>query len=321
MKKMLFAIPLCVGILSMASCNKNFSRDDYSLVQKGDECVLTVDAFSDVKVKSTGTSTEISASENSINSLQVFVFRGDFLDAYQKAAGASLSVKCTSGQRDVYAIVNAPDMSAINSKSVLESTMVDLSANSKSGFVMYGKSTVTLPSSKSISIPVNRMVSRVVVSKISRAFESASLAKMDFTVKGIYLSDVAGNCNIAGAVNTIWYNTSGKKDELTSLLSDTVSSAIADGASYSTPHYFYAMPNNNKTKTTKVVIEAVLGSQTFYYPVLLPALESNHSYEIANITIKRPGADTPDTPVSSEDISFTINIVDWTSVAVDDPMI
>lgn len=138
MKKILFAIPLCVGILSMASCNKNLSRDDYSLVQKGDECVLTVDAFSDVKVKSTGTSTEISASENSINSLQVFVFRGDFLDAYRTAAGASLSVKCTSGQRDVYAIVNAPDMSAINSKSVLESTMVDLSANSKSGFVMYG---------------------------------------------------------------------------------------------------------------------------------------------------------------------------------------
>ncbi len=322
MKKILFAVPLCVGIISLSSCNKNLSRDDYSLVQDGGECVLTVNAVSDVQVKSTGTSTEISTSENAIKSLQVFVFRGDLLDAYKTATSSSLSVKCTSGQRDVYALVNAPDLSGVSSKAALESTMVDLSSNSKtSGFVMYGKSTVTLPSAKAISIPVKRMVSRIVVSKITRDFESASLANMDFTVKGIYLSDVAGNCNIAGAVNTKWYNASSKKDELASLLSDTLSSAIANGASYSTPHYFYAMPNNNKTKTTKVVIEAVLGSQTFYYPILLPALESNHSYEIANVTVKRPGSDSPDNPVSSEDISFSVSIVDWTSVSVDDPMI
>ena len=55
-----------------------------------------------------------------VKTLQVFVFRGDALDAYASAENVSeVSLSCTNGERSVYALVNAPDMSHISSKTAL----------------------------------------------------------------------------------------------------------------------------------------------------------------------------------------------------------
>ena len=244
------------------------------------------------------------------------MFRGDFLDAYQKATTSSVSLTCTAGERRVYAVVNAPDLSSISSKSALEAYLVDLSANTASSLVMIGVANATLPGEETVNIAVNRMVARVVVNKISREFESASLGALKFVVKGIYLSDVAGNGSISGAAApSKWYNTSNKKDDCPALLSDKPNAEIADKGAYSTAHYFYSMPNKVAQKT-KLVVEAQLGDKTFYYPIELPALESNKSYEIANILVKRPGADTPDAPVTSDAITFSVSVNDWITVPI-----
>ncbi len=310
-----------MGIAALTACNKKLSETEYNL-HVDEVCELTVRANSELAVKATGGVDIIGANEKVIKSLQVFVFRGDFLDAYQRAAASSLSLTCTAGERMIYAIVNGPDLSSISSKTALESYMVDLSANAVNALVMTGSKTLTLPQSKAVDIAVDRLVSRVVVKKISRDFESSSLGALKLTIKKMYLSDAAGNASIdAKSSPSKWYNIAGKSNELTALLSDSLSEEISNKSSYSTQHYFYTMPNDAKAKATKLIIEAQLGDKVFYYPIALPSMEGNHSYEISEIVIKRPGADTPDTPVTSDDVSFSVSINDWSVVPISEQII
>ncbi len=322
MKNLQFVCALICGAAALASCNKNLSREQYPLPEEGEKCVLNVNAFSSLQVKSTGTVDAVTSAEKTIKSLQVFVFRGDMLDAYGKANTSTLSLTCTAGSRQVYALVNAPDLSSISSKKTLLSTVVDLNANATNALVMVGNKTVDLPTTAAVGIPVSRMVSRIVLPKITRDFESASLQELSFTIESIYICDAAGDGSVDGtAANKKWYNESSNKNEAPSLLYDKVSKAVANNASYATTHYFYTMPNNNEVKKTKLVIEAKLAGTTYYYPVELPALAANKSYEFTGITVKRPGSDTPDTPVSSSSISFSVSVVDWTVVPVSEKII
>ncbi len=318
-------IPLVGGLMMLSSCDKNLSVNDYGLPEdeNAQKCVLAVGVTSDPQLKSTGTEETVLNSEKTVGTLQVLVFRDGFLDAYGKAEkSSSLILTCTSGSREVYALVNAPDLSSLSTKSALEAYMIDLNANAPSSLVMYGKQSVTLPVESSVSISVKRMVSRIVVKKVTRNFESSALASLGFSIKAIYVLNASGNANILGNANTKWYNGSSNAADLPSLLYDAVSSGdIKNNAVYSTSHYFYAMPNDNSVKVTTVVIEAVLGDRTFYYPIELPALESNHSYEISGITIKRPGSDSPNVPVSTKDITFSVSVVDWTSKTINEQII
>lgn len=323
MRNLQFVSALLCGAVTLASCNKNLSKDEYPLPEESEKCVLNVNAVSSLQVKSTGTDSDVAKNEKTISTLQVFVFRGDMLDAYGTASGSSLSLTCTAGSREVYALVNAPDLKSISSKNALLSTMVDLNANAVNALVMVGNRTVALPTTEAVAISVTRMVSRIVLPKITRDFESSSLQGLDFTIENIYICDAAGNGSVAGtAANTKWYNVSTTKTELTSLLVDKVASAsVVNKASYTTTHYFYTMPNDNKVKKTKLVIEAKLAGTTYYYPVELPALAANKSYEFTGITIKRPGSDAPDTPVSSSSIAFSVSVVDWTTEKVSETII
>ena len=317
MKNHQFVCALLCGAVALASCNKNLSKDEYPLPEEGEKCVLNVNAFSSLQVKSTGEAGAVAENEKIIGTLQVFVFRDDMLDAYGTGKGPSMSLTCTAGDREVYALVNAPDMSSISSKTKLLSHLIDLNANATKALVMFGSSTAKLPTTSAVNISVTRMVSRIVVHKITRNFESASLNSLTFKINSIYVRNAAGNGSISGKVAVSkWYNGSSAKSDLPTLLYDSVSATVAKDASYTTPHYFYTMPNDNSENTTRVVIDATLGTKTYYYPVDLPALERNKSYEFTEIKIKRPGSDDVDTPVTTSDISFNVNVVDWTLVSV-----
>ncbi|MBO4605003.1 MAG: DUF4906 domain-containing protein [Bacteroidales bacterium] len=273
----------------------------------------------EIETKLTGDASTVSTNEAKINSLQVLVFRGDFLDAYGTANSNSVSVSCTAGSRTIYAVVNGPNLSGVTSLSALESTMVDLSANSANSFVMSGKTVTTLPGTKSVTVPVSRMVSRIVLKKITRNFTATSLQGLTFKVDSIYVVNAAGSFNYAmNAAPGKWYNQDKDRGDLPALLRDTPGATIANNASYSTPHYFYVMPNPGSSKTTKLVIVATLGTQKYYYPVSLPALQHNKSYEIAGVTVKRGGSDNPDTPVTSDDISFSVTVAGWTTSNIEE---
>ena len=300
---------------AFSSCNKieapelkNSSEPRYNIN------VTLGGAAIEVETKTTGDASTVATNEAKVNNLQVLVFRGDFLDAYGTANSNSVSVSCTAGTRTIYAVVNGPSLSSVTSLSAFESTMVDLSANTASSFVMVGSTSTTLPGTNSVSIPVSRLVSRIVLKKITRNFTAASLQGLSFKVDSIYVVNAAGNLNYKlNASPTKWYNQDKDKGEVTSLLRDAPGATIANNASYSTPHYFYVMPNPATSKTTRLVIVATLGTQKYYYPINLPAMQYNKSYEITGVTIKRGGSDDPNTPVTSADISFSVSVNGWST--------
>ena len=317
MKKSIFAF--AAALAALVACNKNEAtplqpQNQESLVP----CELTVGICGSM-TKATAVTKE---NEAKVNNLQVFVFRGDDLDAYASVDNAmELTLSCTAGERVVYALVNAPDYSAVPGKAALLAKVSELSANSLTDFEMVGSKTVTLPQSEKVSIDVNRIASRVVLKKVTRNFTSAALQSLNFTVDAIYIINVAGNTSYdLTAAPATWYNVAKfqSDDKVNSLLHDSVNKSVDNGASYPTQHAFYSYPNDATSKTTRLVIETTLGTTKYYYPINLPAMESNKSYEIAEVTITRPGSDDPDVPVSFEDATFSINVIDWTVVPVED---
>lgn len=316
---------LCVLAASafLFSCNKFEASEPSGPEEPKYNINVTLGgAAIEVETKTTGDASTVATNEAKVNSLQVLVFRGDFLDAYGTANASSVSVSCTAGTRTIYAVVNGPSLSSVTSLAALESTMVDLSANSASSFVMVGSKTETLPGTNSVTIPVSRMVSRIVLKKITRNFTAASLQGLTFKVDSIYVVNAAGNFNYKlNGSPTKWYNENKDKGELTALLRDAPGATIANNSSYSTPHYFYVMPNSAASKTTRLVIVATLGTQKYYYPVNLPAMQYNKSYEITGVTIKRGGSDDPNTPVTSSDISFGISVNNWVTSNIAEQLI
>ena len=313
MKKSIFAF--AAALAALVACNKNDvapmqPQNQESLVP----CELTV-GICGAMTKATAVSAD---NEAKVNNLQVFVFRGDDLDAYASVDNAQeLTLSCTAGDRVVYAFVNAPDYSAVPDKAALLAKVSELSANSLTNFEMVGSKSVTLPQSEKVSIDVNRIASRVVLKKITRSFTSEALQALNFKVDAIYLINVAGNTSYDfSAAPVKWYNVAENKNELASLLYDAPASLIVNGESYSTAHTFYAYPNDLATNTTRLVIETTLGETKYYYPINLPEMAANKSYEIEEVKITRPGSDDPDEPVSFADASFSINVIDWTVVPV-----
>ena len=317
MKKSIFAF--AAALAALVACNKNYvapmqPQNQESLVP----CELTVGICGSM-TKATAVTKE---NEAKVNNLQVFVFRGDDLDAYASVDNAmELTLSCTAGERVVYALVNAPNYSSVPGKAALLAKVSELSANTLTNFEMVGSKTVTLPQSEKVSIDVNRIASRVVLKKVTRNFTSAALQSLDFTVDAIYIINVAGNTSYdLTAAPAAWYNVAKfqSNDQVNSLLHDPVNKSVDNGASYPTQHAFYSYPNDATNKTTRLVIETTLGETKYYYPINLPAMESNKSYEIAEVTITRPGSDDSDVPVSFEDATFSINVIDWTVVPVED---
>ena len=313
MKKSIFAF--AAALAALVACNKNEATPMQP--QKQEllvPCELTV-GISGAMTKATAVTTE---NEAKVNNLQIFVFRGDDLDAYASVDNAKeLTLSCTAGERVVYALVNAPDYSAVPGKAALLAKVSELSANSLTNFEMVGSKTVTLPQTGTVSIDVNRIASRVVLKKITRNFTSAALQALDFTVDAIYLVNVAGNTSYdLTAAPAAWYNVAENKGELASLLVDTPAVPIAQGQAYDTAHTFYAYPNDLAVNTTRIVIETTLGTSKYYYPINLPEMAAKKSYEIAEVVLTRPGSDNPDEPVSFADATFSINVIDWTVVPV-----
>ena len=313
MKKSIFAF--AAALAALVACNKN---DVAPMQPQNQESLVPCELTVGICGAMTKATTATAGDEAKVNNLQVFVFRGDDLDAYASVDNAQeLTLSCTAGERVVYALVNAPDYSAVPGKSALLAKVSELSANSLTNFEMVGSKSVTLPQSEKVSIDVNRIASRVVLKKITRSFTSEALQALNFKVDAIYLINVAGNTSYdLSAAPAKWYNVAENKNELASLLYDAPASLITNGQSYSTAHTFYAYPNDLETNTTRLVIETTLGETKYYYPINLPEMAANKSYEIAEVVITRPGSDNPDEPVSFADATFSINVIDWTVVPV-----
>ena len=323
MRHKIFLAAWLIAAVCTFSCSKEQTEQADRLTENiNDRIELTVGINRSLTKSSTITDDD----EVKVNTLQVFVFRDDALDAYASAENVSeVTLSCTNGERTVYAIVNAPDMSHISSKTALLATKTTLSNYPEYGFEMIGSKDVILPQTSTITIDVSRIVSRVILKQVTRNFTSPALADQEFSIDEVYLLNVAGDTNYGLTdepefwINAGWYD--GTLPELTH---DGSEANIINGDHWPLNYRYYAYPNDSEDSTeeewcprrTRLVLKTTLGGKVYYYPVTLPELEPNKSYEIENLTITRPGSDNPDKPVTFQDATFDINVLPWSVVPV-----
>ena len=275
--------------------------------------------------RATGVTSE---QENNVANLQIFVFDESGSREYYVNAGGSMTcdIVTKEGKKTVMAVVNAPDMESIGSRNSLLTTTSLLSDNSLGSMVMTGEVEAVLQDGGRITIPVTRIISKVMIKRISTNFSSSANASKVFQVKSIYLINVAGdNTYAASSEPKIWYNklANGVNDPACrsfSLLSDPVNETIANKSSYSKEHSFYCYPNLISAESfdstwsprhTMLVVDALLGGVQTYYPIELPVIGRNKCIIIEELIITKKGSDYPYIPVTDGSCDVSIEVVPW----------
>lgn len=364
-KKTTLLLSACTA-LAMTSCQRESGLVE--AVQDGLPVEVTVRIDNDRMTRVTGASY---SDESKVNTLQIFVFKGDDREAYRTVSQSlQATVPATSGERTIWAVVNAPDLSGVMKLSSLEAAETRLEDNSRDSFVMTGSVTQELVDGSNVPITVKRIVSRISIDKVSTSLKDY---RKDYSVKieKMYLINVAaGNRYDVSGDPIAWVNKSGHVDAAyDALLSDALDNAIirnnvyakngapvdedeaydavthglAEGVtvvtdnSYTREHVFYAYPNPYpqagspdtyapewSPRGTMLVLEARMfqGSSDTegikgYYPIVLPPLERNKTYQIKEVRITRLPGDEPYKPIETGETHVTITVSDWEVVLVD----
>lgn len=264
------------------------------------------------------------ADETSISNYQVFVYDASgHLEAYVNQNSSAISLECTVGAKTVVVLCNAPSVDGVTSLSDMLKLKSSLSDNGPGSFVMSGRiSSVITTSSTGVTVPVTRLVSKVRLSKLETEFEIPQYQSMPFKVSSVYLINVpADRFYIASGSVSEWYNkTKYDSSDENSLLFDNMGDLlVTSSAPYGKRNTFYCYPNpesnDNFSSTwsprhTRLVVEALLGENRYYYPVTLPEIESNKIYDV-NLKITRPGSSLPDIEVDKFAIGFSVQVKDW----------
>ncbi len=282
------------------------------------------------------------ASEKRMSEVQLLIFHDDGSLAYYRNLGKETSVEgisLTHGEKTVWAVANAMDLSHVKSVSALTSTGVELSAynDPETDYVMAGCNTVSVGSESSVGVVMSRFVSRIVLNRVTNALPAAAGA---LVVENVFLSNVVGNQTLASGSDkpAVWYNQMGRQTGSGS------SSAIIDGKNYKataqdltfkslgisvekgaslsgTPCLLYTYPNDAVAGTvgwsvpftprkTRLVVTASFGGERYYYPVIVGPTLRNNTYSV-EMTITGPGSKDPDKPVEKDSFKVTVTPQSW----------
>lgn len=355
MKKILYLAAL---LLCAAACNKNII-DDIPAAPGTGECLLTAR----FDLPGTKVSGQTLTNEKAIQNVQIFVFRaGEGGDAgvleiaasagFDQALGETtgtyngITVKCSTGRREVWAVVNdAKDHTAgadaVQTKAEFLALTHELQDATPTKLLMIGRSNpesrdpaITLTEgAMQVSIPVHRLAASVVLESVKNDFSSPAYQKADiFRLEAAYLMNVPGSVNFGetgepGALPAgSWYARLGAEtaNPRAALLFDNLSQELLNyGQTHSVKHTFYTYPNNCapsedavfSPRSTVLVLEASIkyasGWVKYYYPVTLNGgLLSNKQYHV-NLTVHRPGSTDPNKPVTFNDVTPVVTVSDW----------
>lgn len=349
MKTLFRFFALCAAVTALASCQKLFNSSSAS--DKGDTCMLTV-SFDEASTRVLG---QTEAKEKTIKDVQIFVFNRSTgkLDASLHESGLSASgshtisapLSCTRGEREVWAIVNAPvnhvdgaESDRISTLDQLKSTSTALTDNSSDALVMVGSSVKTLAGdTENVSVSVHRKCAAVVIKSIKNEM-GVPAYQVDGKLKitGAYLLNVPNvqryDLSIESGTLTAasnWISPNVKSSDASQLKLTADSYAAADqllkyGATFGKSSTFYAYPNSATAdpastwspSRTVLVVEALVDGQACIYPVTLGSLQSNYKYEV-NLSIRHIGGDPADPwkKIEFSNLGASITVTDWSTGA------
>lgn len=266
------------------------------------------------------------AAESKINRAILYVFdaaTGLLNSSYSDTTG-HFSLTLADGRYDFAVLVNRTDPEPVGFAD-LRQTVVSLGENRPGSFVMYGAATdVDIISSRTLTLTARRLVSKVNY-RLAVDWENKAYRDREFVVKGAYMSNVAGDALLGGEwwEPQEWYNRMFHAQSASSdLLYGNESCVLEDGDALSSIHTFYVLPNPCEDchvqsvftpRCTRLVVEARLDGETYYYPVTLPGIEPNTAYEV-NLTVRGPGMRHPeDESIAVGALDIAVRVCDWES--------
>lgn len=301
-------------MVALAICGCTGMEEEMSFVKEG---MVELD----FKVPSrTATKLSGTVAEDAVKDLQIFVFGKDGqLNAYGHSESDELTLTCSTGEKRVAALVNAPSVTSVSDESSLKELVSSFSDNSVGEFVMTGIQDKTVSKSGRVTIEVSRLVSKVILSSVKNDFVLEQHRKLDFQVKSVFLTNAAKDRKYFSASSpTGWYNKN--VSDISQIIADAGTlmydslgpEKVAYGSTYKADRFLYCYPNplTSGMTPTYLVVEAVLGQSVYYYPVALPAMEANKCYSVT-LTVCRPGSSTPDVPVEKLDAVFDVEVLPW----------
>lgn len=240
--------------------------------------------------------------EQRIVSLDVFVFRGNALEAHGRSGGVSVSdLLVTDGTKTIWAFTNysTERMSAIRSLSDAEAFVPSFSENSRTAFCMKGSRNVSVSSSSTaFTVDVKRDVSKVQIASAPQFVSDASGA----TLLGCYLINIPktyGDDKVltSGSSSLAW----NFDNTVLTAVDAEVSALTSASGTDSWQSALYGMPNSSpetasvdaKDYVTKYVFKASISGNTYWYPIGIPMMRGNAVYEVDNIVINALGLSAP----------------------------
>ena len=293
----------------------------------------------------------VASEEGRVNRWSLCIFR--LSDGWLAAAGtssSSASIACTlpAGAYRAVAVVNVPvsgpgtfDPSACLTEDDLEGQTAFLADQAPGCLAMYGGESFFLETGPaSFAIPVSRLVSKVMLRKVTLRLSDAGLAAYPFTLDAVYLDNVPSRTAWGRDLGfdeietdkSLWYNAMGWHTAGScsspacpdAVLGDrSLGVGIAQGQSHVRDYVYYTVPNATAPgedtrsatwakRATRLVIEARIGPQTQYYVATLPQMERNHSYVIEEAVITGLGAGDPETETpNSLELLFSLADDGW----------
>lgn len=333
---------LITGILStgLTSCQP----ENCTLCGNGEQPSSLTLSLEPVVTRST--SAQSVDQDNSINTLDVFIFRSgdpdspDYhrLDTYKRFEGDALNdltLSTTTGTKLICVIANSniSTYAGITSLDAFRSLTTLLKDETLGDFTMYGETEETLGVTSSVAITVSRLISRICVTSVKTGFAGSPYAGMSLTDCRLFLVNAHGEKHIhdgsSSAVPLILNSGGLVGEDVNStaeagLLMDNITEAIGE-TGYTVPHYFYTFSNETgeTASATKLVLQADLDGVTYYYPIPVNQegygyLSDNGHYGIRSnsvysygITVTRPGSLDPDTPLVPGTLELSITVEGW----------
>jgi len=341
---------LCVAALSafvlLSSCQK--SRTEQLSGIDGRPAFLTL-CVSGPGGNATKVASQTENNENTINSVQVFVFNastGQIDNAVYKGGLSATGtftlepLKCTVGDKTVWAIVNAPadyvSAGAVKTLSDLVSIKMNLSDNGPSSLIMSGTSEVTLtPGSSSLEIGVARLCAAVVLKEVQNEMSVPSYAsKVNLT--GAYLMNAPAVQKIDGGLSSdaaesqwcAFFQKAGASEPASLLVESIGPVNIPVHGSHTQTHTFYTFSNiYDKVPfeggspyakcSTYLIVECTVDGVACIYPIVMPQINANCKYNVT-LRINHVGGD-PSEPwkeIKSNSFTPTISVEPWMVVPV-----
>lgn len=312
-----------LALLSLAACEKNFvgGPDVGGPVGRGD-CTLTVG----LDMPLTKVAGQTVTNEKSIQNVQVFVFRaGDGADKgmlevsdsrgfdtplnVTSGSYSGITVKCSSGLREVWVVVNdSQDRTAlsadgaIRTKAEFLAQVHDLEYGSAAKLLMVGRSNpesadptiMLVDGPMNVPVPVRHLAAAVTLESVVNAFTSPAYQKANtFRIEAAYLMNVPGRYNFgetleaASLPSDYWYGKLGAETNAArkALTYDEIGTATSPvyvnmGTPYGTPHTFYTYPNRCaasedsawSARATVLVVEASILYDTSWQKFYYPVV-------------------------------------------------